>query len=464
MALSLTGAKIIAMVCQMVILTVFCLLPIKVSAWMQRMGEKGEILLSCCRCFGGGALLGSYMLHMTPEIRYLLEVSLLHPQNIYFPVPEALAGAGFFLFLFIEWGVTLLDVKEETKAEQKRNSRWVEQGVISEWLSTHSLDPIREVPEVHVENENGENGANNNTTATFRTSTGVQLRHPPSSTQVNQSPSAGVSRVRHSFHSGRLTADVSNHNSGSQAHSFHSGRLSVYQTAPQPPRGSRDSYRASRHDPVAARVSVCPLSIAEQGETDTPTQAMAEPENSSRSFILLIALSADGLLQGLAVGLQRTHGAVWALLISVVSHEFVVAFCLGLELVRTKPMKQVVISSLVYGLMPAIGTGIGIILFVTSSDPDDPTSGYLMNGILQSLATGVFLYVAFVGILGEELTSHPTIWALLSVVAGWMLLALLSLTHSPEDPPPNGAPPIGGPTEEPVNGLFFNGLNHLIVR
>jgi len=109
MSLSLTGAKIIAMFGQMAVLAFFCLLPIKLAGYVMKKGEKGEIFLSCCRCFGGGALLGSYMLHMTPEIRYLLEQSLLFPQGISYPVPEAIAGAAFFGFLFLEWGVNQYD-------------------------------------------------------------------------------------------------------------------------------------------------------------------------------------------------------------------------------------------------------------------------------------------------------------------------------------------------------------------
>ena len=90
-------------------------------------------------------------------------------------------------------------------------------------------------------------------------------------------------------------------------------------------------------------------------------------------------------------------------------------------------------------------------IFAATADDPDPTSGYLTNGILQSFATGVFLYVAFVGILGEELTSHPTIWALLSVLGGYILLALLSLSHGSGDYPTT---PPGDSTIPPPLGLF----------
>ena len=189
------------------------------------------------------------------------------------------------------------------------------------------------------------------------------------------------------------------------------------------------------------------LTRAEPSTSDQPVTGgphvdgdmLGTPAAANRSLILLIALSADGLFQGMAVGLQRTNAAVWSLFIAVISHEFVVAFCLGLELVRSKPTKTVIISSLCYGATPAFGTAIGIAIYATTPDTGDPTEGYLINGILQSIATGVFLYVTFVGILGEELTSHPTIWALLSVLAGYILLAGLAVLHDHEDH--EGTPP-----------------------
>ena len=139
MALSLTGAKILAMFGQMAVLTFFCLLPLKLADYVLSKGQKGQIFLSCCRCFGGGALLGSYMLHMTPEIRYLLEQSLLFPYGISYPVPEAIAGAAFFGFLFLEWAFNLYEQKA-SKAEGEGATREPAEGAenIRAWFGDNA--------------------------------------------------------------------------------------------------------------------------------------------------------------------------------------------------------------------------------------------------------------------------------------------------------------------------------------
>ena len=53
-------------------------------------------------CFGGGIFFGTYLLHMAPEVRMLLEVSWLKPKNIIYPYPELFMGLGFFLVLYLE--------------------------------------------------------------------------------------------------------------------------------------------------------------------------------------------------------------------------------------------------------------------------------------------------------------------------------------------------------------------------
>ena len=157
---------------------------------------------------------------------------------------------------------------------------------------------------------------------------------------------------------------------------------------------------------------------------DTPEVTTAA---GSRSIILLIALCFDGFFQGMAIGLQRSNMAVLSVLLGIVSHEFAIAFTLGLELIVTHSKKMHIISALVYGGTPAVGVIVGLSIYVTSQG-DNPEDGYLVNGILQSLATGTFLYVIVVGILGREL-QNPCIQALLTCLLGYTFLASLAIYH-----------------------------------
>ena len=94
-------SKFLAMIISSGIILVCFLIPIRVSTFVERTEGKGRWFLRACTCFGGGVFLGTYMLFMRPEVRTLLEESLMVPEGIKYPLPEAVSGAGFFLIFFI---------------------------------------------------------------------------------------------------------------------------------------------------------------------------------------------------------------------------------------------------------------------------------------------------------------------------------------------------------------------------
>lgn len=53
---------------------------------------------------------------------------------------------------------------------------------------------------------------------------------------------------------------------------------------------------------------------------------------SMRGLLVIIALSLHEVLEGLAVGLQKSQSGVLQLFAAIASHKFVISFCVGLEL------------------------------------------------------------------------------------------------------------------------------------
>ena len=53
-----------------------------------------------------------------------------------------------------------------------------------------------------------------------------------------------------------------------------------------------------------------------------------------RDFFFVLALSMHAVFEGLAVGLEGDEEGVWILFTAVCTHKFVMAFCMGVELVR----------------------------------------------------------------------------------------------------------------------------------
>lgn len=98
--------------------------------------------------------------------------------------------------------------------------------------------------------------------------------------------------------------------------------------------------------------------------------------------------------QGLAVGLQERKVDVWYLLGAISAHKFVIAFCMGLELLAGGTSAGLmVIYMVVFALVSPLGVAFGIL--VTENLATD-TSGHLLTvTILQGLAGGTILYVTF---------------------------------------------------------------------
>lgn len=144
-----------------------------------------------------------------------------------------------------------------------------------------------------------------------------------------------------------------------------------------------------------------------------------------RSLVLLGALSIEAVFDGLAVGLQPTVMQVWNMFIAVASHESILAFCLGLELVNHYSTRRVLVFTVIYAAIPAVGCAIGLIITELDSAVPEQTVTAL-TGVLLSLAAGTFLYCTFTGMLGEELMSEATYAKLASTAAGCALMAGLA--------------------------------------
>lgn len=118
--------------------------------------------------------------------------------------------------------------------------------------------------------------------------------------------------------------------------------------------------------------------------------------------ILMVALSIHSVLEGLALGLQLTRTATLDLLIALSLHKGIEAFTISLSIVQTPASRALkYITFIVFSCTSPIGVAIGIP--ITSEENVESVSMLLVNGILQGLATGTFMFVTFIEILPQEL-------------------------------------------------------------
>ncbi|KYN27266.1 Zinc transporter ZIP1 [Trachymyrmex cornetzi] len=152
---------------------------------------------------------------------------------------------------------------------------------------------------------------------------------------------------------------------------------------------------------------------------------------SLRGLLIVLGLSVHELFEGLAIGLESSANHVWYMFLAVASHKFVIAFCIGVELIasRTRPYLSVIYTC-AFAVVSPLGIGIGMALVGGASAA--------ASGPMAGLASGTLLFVVFFEILQEHRTGLGQYFSILFGFLVMFCLQMLSkykrfyfvLTHS----------------------------------
>ncbi|VDP23915.1 unnamed protein product [Onchocerca flexuosa] len=125
--------------------------------------------------------------------------------------------------------------------------------------------------------------------------------------------------------------------------------------------------------------------------------------------------------------LQHTMFSITTLFLGIIVHKSLVAFSIGMNLIKTHPSKIYFVISLVIfvALMSPIGGLIGIAL---EGAKFDQQSQNLVTAIASSLANGTFIYITFFEILFvEQGHGKRKMEQWLSTIVGFCFIAILML-------------------------------------
>lgn len=336
-------AKIISLFGLLIIPLVCTVLPIKVSDFFTRKGEKGKRILSSLMCFGGGVFFAVFMLHMAPEARYIVYHAIEAPGKLNYPIADLLMSVGFFMVMFMEMAASGWSSRRSAAAEKSKQA--------------------------DTKNCSGEPN-------------GLQLLVTPTTNANGDLPRSASTTTA-------------------------SPLLDI-----QP--GESDAERGV--------VKTVKRSSVDRGHGHS--HGTFEDTHSNRSIVLLLALSLHRIFEGMSVGLQSSTMNVWNLFIAIVCHESIIGFSLGLQFVKNKfSIHRILVLTMVCSMFEPIGVGIGTIV-VELGEPSRTLD--IVNGVLQSLATGTFIYITFFEILQEEIMpGEASMLKLLSVVGGFCVMAAL---------------------------------------
>lgn len=160
-----------------------------------------------------------------------------------------------------------------------------------------------------------------------------------------------------------------------------------------------------------------------QDESHGHTHDIEFPHDHSllRSLLLLLALALHSLFEGLAVGLQDKTEQVIQIFAALVLHKSILSFSLGTNLAQSKmTLKGAIKSVLLFSISAPIGVGIGIGIIRLW----DSKASNLVQGILQGIACGTFLYITFFEVLPHEFNNCDS--RLLKVI--FLLLGFAAIT------------------------------------
>uniref|UniRef100_A0A3B1ICY9 Solute carrier family 39 member 1 n=1 Tax=Astyanax mexicanus TaxID=7994 RepID=A0A3B1ICY9_ASTMX len=145
-----------------------------------------------------------------------------------------------------------------------------------------------------------------------------------------------------------------------------------------------------------------------------------QAHSSFRSFMLFLSLSLHSVFEGLAIGLQTTDAKVLEICIAILVHKSIIVFSLSVKLVQSAVRPAWVgIYITVFALMSPIGIGVGIGVSEAKLH-----SGALVQGILEGMAAGTFIYITFLEILPHELNSpERQLLKVLFILVGFSVMA-----------------------------------------
>ncbi|XP_003493713.1 zinc transporter ZIP3-like isoform X2 [Bombus vosnesenskii] len=152
--------------------------------------------------------------------------------------------------------------------------------------------------------------------------------------------------------------------------------------------------------------------------------------SSLRGLLIVLGLSVHELFEGLAIGLESSASYVWYMFAGVAAHKFVIAFCIGLELIASNTRQYL---SVIYVCTFAIVSPLGIAIGMFLVGEESATANGILPVLLQGLASGTLLYVVFFEILQEHRTGLQQYISILfgfAVMFGLQILTAHSHSHS----------------------------------
>ena len=144
------------------------------------------------------------------------------------------------------------------------------------------------------------------------------------------------------------------------------------------------------------------------------------------AYVLTLVLGLHSLLAGMALGIEDSAVVGLAIVVAILAHKGSAAFSLGISFVRSGMDRK-----RAWGLLATFAcvTPLGILIGSELGNVLSGPNGEIVEGFVDALAAGSFVYIAAIDIINEEFgeAEHSHLPGLAALLAGLGLMALLAL-------------------------------------
>ena len=372
---------------------VFCL--------QRKYGISGRFqrIKSLLTCFSGGVFFATSITTLLPEAREKMEeVYEMWDFDSEYPLSELLVGVGFLLILTFENLSHLCCSANNANAVSNASKN------CSNENGGYTLSSILDAELVYTKNKN------------------AKTENPKNGPQVNLNVDAKLSTNMDKYTcKSHESSDVNNKNEAEKK------KIDV-EDIDESKFISNPAERTLQGSHVLNGELSSSTILAEQSDFNVTVSTTAAPIQNSdptkskiRGLVLLIALSLHMVFDGLAIGLLEEDKKVWTLLLALSIHKVLVFLSVGIETFELlKSLPKSAILMFFFALVSPVGITIGIAV----TESEDELAQSVASAVLQSIATGTFIYVTFFEILQKEYEGGaPGMTKVLFTVVGYALIA-----------------------------------------
>jgi len=418
--------KVIAIVVTFSIPFFFTMLPCAIHGYIASKGETGKRIICYLMCFGGGIFFGTFLLHMGPEVRGILDKLLWIPNGIVYPVTDLVIGMGFFSVLLLEKVVMRIN-KRKTQRKQRR----LEENCL---VYQELLKISKKCEEVNSEL----NGKDNRVALNVKK---PKVCHNCKEKKpcIGLTPGNGHRPVDSVAIVVVCDDKHNNNNNNIRLDDVTAVAIRKIDTDSEMTefRETGEDQRNEKHDHSDYRMNPEYDNATQDGDSTSMSSCSSESSDDShagheqshhemRSLVLVMALSLHHIFEGLSIGLQPTGTLLWTLVFAVMCHESIISFSVGLNFTKCKyTLKRHFVTGLLVCLIMPIGEAIGTAM---SSVGSESVALDIASGFLQAFSAGTFLFVTFFEIFQEEIDPHDTsLGKIASAFIGYIVMALLMM-------------------------------------